>query len=117
MWDFSLGWADLAFGFLLSCMGMLIVGLPGAAFVQRRTIAPVARGGALIAMGAVGGVAIALFCFFSVSFVARAGDLDLPALASLAVRIGFLPGLIVAMIWTIVNFSELKSPVRGTTNA
>jgi len=116
VWDFSLGWADLAFGFLLSCVGMLIVGLPGAAFVQRRTIAPVARGGALIAMGAVGGVAIALFCF-SVSFVARAGDVDLPALASLAVRIGFLPGLIVALIWTIVNFSELKGSVRGTANA
>ena len=115
--DFYLTAADLVFGFVITVIGLLLIGLPTASFVMRRKWVPAVRVASLLFAGAAGGGLFAMLYVLLIVVLADGLNSDsLAGIPPLAV-LGFIPGMVVAAVWIATNFNELTARTKENRDA
>jgi len=104
--------SGILFGTLLTLAGLLAIGLPIASFIMRKRFPTAITVLALLVAGAVGGAVFASVFFAAVAALGGGGWRGLPFMSAL----GLLPGLVVALAWTLINVSRLKPVGSGEEN-
>jgi hypothetical protein len=104
---------DWVFGSLLTLLGISVIGLPAARFLQSRELPAIATGAVLIAVGVAGGGFVAVLYIFMLA-VLSGGAIDVAQAGEvLAVApFGFLPGAAVAAVWVALNSTSLSSSTK-----
>jgi hypothetical protein len=110
--DFPPPAGDWIFGFILTLLGLVLIGLPAAKLVTQREWPVALQAILLLGFGAAGGglVAVGYVLLLGIG----GGDIDLESFKALpAIALfGISPGLIVALVWTAFNFDYLANGRR-----
>jgi hypothetical protein len=100
--------SDLVFGFVMSALGLLVIGVPTVSMVRRQRLSPGLMTTALAVIGTVGGGLIAILYFVLLGALGGSIEGSLSDWLT-AATFGLLPGLIVAVVWILFNFDALRS--------
>ncbi|MGB7406051.1 MAG: hypothetical protein WA906_10200 [Pacificimonas sp.] len=111
--EYSFSFVDLSFAVSLTLLGLILFGLPLAAWVSTKAWSAAMSVGFLILVGACAGPVVAILCVVLLSgghiLSTDESFFGLPTIAML----GMGPGLIVAIVWCGLNFSDLRKGSSG----
>ncbi len=90
----------------MTLLGLVAIGLPTVSFVTRRRLSTGIKASALALISTVAGGLIATLYFLLLAALAGSIEGKLSDWLS-AAAFGLLPGLIVALVWIVINFDTL----------
>jgi hypothetical protein len=99
--------SDLVFGFVMSALGLLVIGVPTVSMVRRQRLSPGLMTTALAVIGTVGGGLIAILYFVLLGALGGSIEGSLSDWLT-AATFGLLPGLIVAVVWLLIKLDPLR---------